>query len=66
MIDPSIIWFIKKKIMQKEISGHFRLTHNAMDIIIKMEKMAGRVVQGVNSDPEISKSWSSVRRELMG
>jgi hypothetical protein len=66
MIDPSIIWFIKKKIMQKEISGLFRPIHNAMDIIIKMEKMAGRVDQGVNRDLDSSISWSSVRRELMG
>ncbi len=66
MIDPSIIWFMKKKIMQKEISGLFRPTQNAMNIIIKIKKMAGRVVQGVNRDPDISISWSMVRRELMG
>jgi hypothetical protein len=66
MIDPSIIWFAKKKMMQKEISGHFRPTQNAMKIMIKMVKIAGRVDQGVNSDPENSKSWSIVRRELTG
>jgi hypothetical protein len=57
---------MKKKIMQKEIRGLFRPTQNAMIIIIKIKKMAGRVVHGVNRDLDISISWSIVRRELMG
>jgi hypothetical protein len=66
MIDPSIIWFIKKKMIQKEIRGLFRPAQNAMNIIIKMVKMAGRVVHGVNKDLDISISCSIVRRELTG